>query len=162
MTFRTSGGQSFTVNDAATLAFNNLQTDIPIVASTAVGLSSRAPANVTAGVPFSMTVYAVDAFGNQVTGYVGTIHFTGPSGSGNLLPADYTFTSADKGSHVFTVTLASTGTQTIGFADKLTGSIKGSTSVKVVAATTSGGGGGGGGGTSTGGGSGGGGKKVVV
>jgi len=53
------------------------------------------------------------------------------------------------------VTLASTGTQTIGFADVLTGSIRGSVSVKVVASTTTGGGGGGGGGTG-----GGGGKKV--
>jgi hypothetical protein len=161
MAFKTSGGQSITVTDAANagnLAFTNFQKDIPIVAGTVVGLSARAPSNVTASVAFNLVVSAVDAFGNVVSNYRGNIHFTGPSGGGNLLPADYTFTAADNGSHTVSVTLASTGTQTIGFADVLTGSIKGSVSMKVVTSTTSGGGTGGG---ATGGGGGGGGKKVV-
>jgi len=60
--------------------------------------------------------------------------------------------------HTFSVTLASTGTQTIGVADTLNGSFKGQVSVKVTTGTTSGGGatggGGGGGGGATGGGGG--------
>ena len=158
MAFKTSGGQSLTVTDPANAGnalFTNFQKDIRIVAGSVVGLSARAPSNVTAGVAFNIVVSAVDAFGNVVTGYTGKVHFTGPSGGGNLLPADYTFTAVDNGSHTVSVTLASTGTQTIGFADVLTGSIRGSVSVKVVASTTTGGGGGGGGGTG-----GGGGKKV--
>jgi hypothetical protein len=173
MTFKSAGGQTFTVADAANpgiLTFTTTQKDIPIVAGAVVGLSARISSNVTAGVAFSVTISAVDAFGNPVPSYTGKIHFTGPAGSGNLLPADYTFTAADSGSHIFSATLTSTGTQTIGFADMVTGSIKGSASVKVVAASTSGGGGGGGtatggtatGGTATGGGGSGGGKKVVV
>lgn len=170
ITFKSAGGQTITVTDTAnvgSLAFTNFQRDIPVTAGAVVGLSARAPSNVTAGVAFSMTVSAVDAFGNVVSNYVGKIHFTGPSGTGNILPTDYTFTAADSGSHVFSVTLSSTGTQTINFADLATNSIKGSTSVKVVTGTTSSGGGGGGGGTtsgggtSTGGGGSGGGKKVV-
>jgi prepilin-type N-terminal cleavage/methylation domain-containing protein/prepilin-type processing-associated H-X9-DG protein len=35
------------------------------------------------------------------------IHFTGPSGSGTLLPADDSFTAADNGTHTFNVTLGS-------------------------------------------------------
>jgi hypothetical protein len=35
-----------------------------------------APANVSAGVPFSLTVTVEDAYGNVVTGYTGTIHFS--------------------------------------------------------------------------------------
>jgi hypothetical protein len=49
-------------------------------------------------VPFTVT--AIDANGNTVTSYTGTVHFTGTSGIS--LPADYTFTPADNGSHTFT------------------------------------------------------------
>jgi hypothetical protein len=156
--FKTSGGQTFAVSDTANatnLAFTSSQRDIPVTAAAVAGISVRASSNVTAGVAFSITVSVVDAYGNAVPGYTGTLHFTGPSGSGNLLPPDYTFTAADAGTHVFSVTLASTGTQTINMADTTNTSLKGSTSVKVTTATTSGGGGGGGGGTATGGGGGG-------
>jgi hypothetical protein len=171
--FKTSGGQTFSLNDTANatnLAFTNFQRDIPITPAVAAAISIRAPSNVTAGVAFNITVSIVDAYGNVVPNYTGTIKFSGPSGGGNLLPANYTYTAADNGSHVFSVTLASTGTQTIGVSDTVNGSIKGQTSVKVVTSTTSTGGGGGGtatgggggGGTATGGGGGGGGKVKVV
>jgi hypothetical protein len=45
----------------------------------------------------------------------------GPSGGGNLLPSDYTFTAADAGSHTFSVVLASTGTQALGVQDTVNG-----------------------------------------
>jgi uncharacterized membrane protein YgcG len=152
MTFKSSGGQTFTAQDvanAANLAFNYSQRDIAVTAGAMVGFAFRAPSNVSAGVAFSITLSAVDAFGNEVTGYTGTVHFAGPAGTGNLLPADYTFTAADAGVHTFSVTLASTGTQTIGVADVLDGTLNGQVGVTV---KTSSGGGGGGGGTSTGGG----------
>jgi sugar lactone lactonase YvrE len=70
------------------------------------------PAFVTNGVAGSVTITAVDPASNVVTGYTGTIHFSSTS-AGNL-PADYTFTPADNGSHTFTgVNLTTTGTQTI-------------------------------------------------
>jgi hypothetical protein len=173
VTFKTSGGQSLTVKDTANAALTMTQADLPISAAAMAGFSMRAPSNAGAGIAFTIVVTAVDAFGNAVTGYTGTIHFTGPSGTGNLLPADYTFSAADNGSHSFSITLSSTGTQTIGVQDTLNGAFKGQTSVKITTSTsvsgggtTSGGGGGGtatgGGGTSTGGGGGGGGKKVVA
>ncbi len=154
MTFKSSGGQTFSVQDtanAANPAFTSFQRDIAITAAAVASFVVRAPSNATAGVAFSITVQAVDAFGNVVTGYTGKVHFTGTSGGGNLLPADYTFTAADNGSHVFSVTFVSTGTQAINVADLANGALKGSTSVKVVTQTTSGGGGTGGGGTGGGG-----------
>jgi hypothetical protein len=175
MTFKTAGGQSFTAVDTANAAMTTFQGDIPISAAAVSGFSLRAPSNVVAGTPFTLIVTAVDAFGNQVSGYTGKVHFSGPSGTGNLLPADYLFTAADAGSHSFSITLSSTGTQTITVQDTVTTSIKAQTSVKVnTSGTVSGGGGGGGGtstggggtatggGTSTGGGGGGGGKKIVA
>lgn len=162
MTFKSSGGQGLTVMDAVNPLLTSIQRDIPITPAAMAGFSLRAPSNVTAGVAFAVTVQAVDAYGNIVTGYTGKVHFSGASGGGNLLPADYTFTAADAGSHQFAITFTSTGTQTIGVQDTVNGTFKGQTSVKVVTQTTSGGGGsttgGGGGGGSTGGG---GGKKIV-
>jgi hypothetical protein len=60
-----------------------------------------APANVKSGAAFSLTVTVEDAYGNVVTGFVGTVHFSS-SDSTATLPADYTFTAADAGVHTFT------------------------------------------------------------
>ena len=60
------------------------------------------------GTAEKITVTARDAFGNTVTGYRGTVHFTS-SDPKAVLPANYTFTSADAGVHVFSVTLKTFG-----------------------------------------------------
>src|SRR5205085_1092977 len=104
-------------------------------AGTMTGFAFRAPSNATVGVAFSMTVSAVDAFGNVITGYTGKVHFTGPSG----VPADYTFTAADNGSHTFSVILSASGTQTIGVQDVLNGTLKGQVSVTAKTSATGGG-----------------------
>jgi hypothetical protein len=169
--FKSASGQTFTVTDTTNPLMSTFQRDIQITPAAMSGFSFRAPSNVSAGVAFNVTLSAVDIFGNVIPTYTGKVHFTGASGGGNILPPDYTFTAADAGSHVFSVTFASTGTQTLGVQDVLNGSLKGSTSVTVKTSTNTGGGGGGGGGTATGGGGtstgggggggGGGGKKVV-
>ena len=141
---KTSGLSVVTVQDTANAtnpSYNFMQRDIPVTPSAAVGFALRAPSNVTANVAFLFTVQAVDAFGNVVNGYRGKVHFTGPSG----VPLDYTFTAADAGKHVFSITLTATGTQTIGIQDTLNGAMKAQTSVNVVAQSTGGGGTGGGG-----------------
>lgn len=155
LTFKSASGQDLTVTDSLNPAITSYQRDIVITPAAMAGFNLRAQSNVTAGVAFNITVQAVDAYGNIITGYTGKIHFTGASGGGNLLPADYTFTAADAGVHVFSITFTSTGTQSIGVQDTVIGSLKGQTSVKVVTAPTSTGGGG------SGGGGGGGGKKVI-
>ncbi|MCY2962471.1 MAG: VCBS repeat-containing protein, partial [Planctomycetota bacterium] len=142
MTFKSSGGQTLTVQDTVTATLVSNQTDISINAAAMTGFSIKSPSSATVGTAFSITVKAVDAFGNTVKGYLGKVHFTGPGGT-NLLPADYTFTATDAGAHIFTITLTSTGTQTVGFQDKVTGALKGSLSVKVSTGGGSGGGGGG-------------------
>jgi hypothetical protein len=92
-----------------------------------------APASATAGTHFKITVTAKTA-GNQLDAlYTGTIHFTSSDGSA-VLPANYTFTLRDAGSHTFTVTLNTAGSQTITATDTHTGSIKGKATVTVNAA----------------------------
>ena len=66
------------------------------------------PANVTAGTPNTFMVSALDGQGNLLAGYQGTVHFSSSDGSA-VLPANYTFTNADTGSHSFTVTFKTGG-----------------------------------------------------
>ena len=62
----------------------------------ATQLVVSAPSSVTAGSPFDVTVTALDAYGRTASGYTGTITFTSSdTGAETVLPADYTFTSAD-------------------------------------------------------------------
>jgi hypothetical protein len=89
-----------------------------------------APVSATAGTPFTITVTAKTA-GNQLDAlYTGTIHFTSSDGSADL-PADFTFTLADAGSHTFSVTLNTAGSRTITVTDQTTSSLTGSAVVTV-------------------------------
>jgi hypothetical protein len=128
-TLKTAGSQSLTVTDSATPSVTGSQTGIAVTAGAATHFVITAPANVSVGAAFAVTVTAVDAYGNVATGYLGTIHFTS-SDHKAILPSDYTFVAADAGVHTFMVTLKSSGTQTLTATDTHTGSIKGSASVK--------------------------------
>jgi hypothetical protein len=103
-------------------------TSITIVAAPAVAFQVIAPASVSHGTPFSITVIAVDQFGNTDTSYTGTIHFsTTDTGGGVMVPGMYTFQPSDAGMVTFTneATLATTGNQGITVTDvaSLTGSV---------------------------------------
>jgi hypothetical protein len=98
----------------------------------ATHLQLSAPASATAGVPFTITLTALTASDQLDALYTGTVHFTSHDGSA-VLPADYTFTLADTGSHTFTVTLNTLGGQTLKATDKHTASISGSAVVAVQA-----------------------------
>ena len=89
-----------------------------------------------AGSTHSVTVTALDAYGNVAPGYRGTIHFTS-SDTKATVPADYTFTAADAGVHKFPstlspgLTLKTAGSQWVRATDKTTASITGSQTVTV-------------------------------
>ena len=141
--FKTSGGQTLAVQDSATLTMRTFQRDIRVSPAAMAGFVFKTPSNSPLGVAFNATLSAVDAYGNTITGYTGKVHFTGPNGVGDVLPADYTFTSFDRGIHLFSFKLGTAGTQTINVADSLNAALIGNTSILI---TASGGGGGGGGG----------------
>jgi hypothetical protein len=66
-----------------------------------------------------------------VPGYTGAVHFTSTDAQATL-PADYTFTAADKGVHTFTVVLRTAGSQTITATDTFASTpIPGSATVAV-------------------------------
>jgi hypothetical protein len=79
---------------------------------------------VASGTPFDVTVQAVDLFGQAAFGYRGTVTFsvTDPDPA-VVLPADYTFTADDHGTHRFTgeFTLITPGVWTLTAADLANG-----------------------------------------
>ena len=111
----TAASGSFTT----TFSLNNL-------AQSATHFSVSAPASVTAGVAFNVTVTALNGSNATVTSYTGTVHFS--SGSNGSLPADYTFVPGDNGAHTFSATLTTTGAQSLDVGD---GSISGSANITV-------------------------------
>jgi hypothetical protein len=89
------------------------------------------PSPTSVGASHSFTVTAETACGNTSLDYVGTIHFSS-SDTAALLPADYMFTPADNGTHTFTATFKTGGTQSLTATDTTTSSITGTQSGIVV------------------------------
>src|SRR5262249_23558587 len=94
---KTAGTQSLTATDTASAACAGSQS-ATVNPAAASRLVLSAPTSVSAGARFNLTVTVVDAYGNVVTGYRGTIAFRS-SDSTAKLPRNYTFTAADQGVH---------------------------------------------------------------
>lgn len=163
-TLKTSGtqssGQSIVATDVNTPSITGAQANISVNPAAFAGFTINTPSNIAAGTAFTVKVVAVDAFGNTIKGYAGTVHFT-DSVSGATLPIDYTFNGTDGGVHIFTMTLNTSGAQTLTLSDTSNPLLKTSTNVTVGAKASGGGGGGGGGGGTTSGGGGGGGGTTT-
>jgi subtilisin-like proprotein convertase family protein len=82
------------------------------------------PSSATAGQTGGFTVTARDANGNVATGYTGTVHFASSDPQAGL-PADYTFTAADAGTHTFSAALKTAGTQSLSVFDTVNSSVAG-------------------------------------
>jgi hypothetical protein len=152
-TLKTAGTESITVQDAAAAGVAGSEGGITVSAAAVTHFGIGAPTAATTGKSFTVTVTALDAYGNVVVGYRGKVHFTSSDTKAGL-SSDYTFTAGDNGVHVFSITLNTVGVQTISINDASNPALKGSASVTVSAPVS---GGGGGGGTTSGGGTGGGG-----
>jgi hypothetical protein len=98
-------------------------------ANVATHLNFIEPATVTAGMPFQITVQAVDANNQLDTGYTDTVHFMASNGA----MATYPFQAGDMGQHTFTISLRQAGTLQVTGTDTAT-AITGMTSFTVVAA----------------------------
>jgi hypothetical protein len=103
-----------------------------MLTTTATHFEVLAPASVTAGTAFNVTVEALDASNNVVSNYTGTVHFSSTDGA-PVLPADTMQTS---GIAMYSVTLNSIGSQTITVTDSAN-SITGTSQPIAVDAATS-------------------------
>src|SRR5579864_71438 len=118
-TLKTAGTQSITATDTATANIIGTDAGIAVNPAAAFQFVITAPTNVTAGASFSLMVKVEDAYGNIVTNFTGTIHFSSTDPRAKL-PANYTFTAADHGVHTFKgLVLRTKGKQTITIADTL-------------------------------------------
>jgi titin len=132
---RKAGTTGITVSDTVASSVSGKATVKVSAGATTHFTLTASTSNPTAGTVFSITVTALDAFGNVAKGYRGTVHFTSTDPSATL-PADYPFKSTDKGIHTFSVTLRTTGSQTITATDTSKSSITGSVTVTVQPAAT--------------------------
>ncbi len=71
---------------------------------------SDVPSTAVANMSTNITVSAMVPFGGTYSGYTGTVTFSSDRPSEVTLPADYTFTLADAGSHTFWMSLTFHGT----------------------------------------------------
>ncbi len=132
ITLETAGSGSITATDTATGSIGGSQASIVVKPAAASELILSAPASVTHGVAFSLTLTVADAYGNVVTGYLGTLHFTSSDRTA-ILPPNYTFTAGDAGVHTFVnkTTLKTKGTQTVTVTDTKNSGLTGGVSISV-------------------------------
>jgi hypothetical protein len=134
--FTAHAARRFFTREAANMAFRPtlvVAFTPPNLAATRLAVS--APASITAGSPFDVTVTALDNNGNVAPGYTGTVTFTSTDPHPGVLPADYTFTAGDQGKHTFSgVMLFTAGSQTVSSQDTANSSITSSATIAVAAA----------------------------
>jgi Ca2+-binding RTX toxin-like protein len=98
---------------------------VGVSAGATVGFKVTAfPTADVSGVAHYIGVTAVDAYGNQAVGYRGSVFFSS-SDAYAMLPANYTFTAADTGAHVFVANLLTVGSQSLIVADTMNTAILG-------------------------------------
>jgi hypothetical protein len=109
VTVKKAGAQSVTVWDTLKPTAKG-KANLTILAAAVTGFTlTGLPTMVTRNVVKSVTVTAVDQFGNAVKGYAGTVAFTNAGGTA-VLPTPYQFKPTDLGKHVFKVTFQTAGT----------------------------------------------------
>ena len=123
VTFKTPGAQSLSVADVANNALE-ANANILVTTSAQIVVLSILGQSAIAGTPQTVSVTMTDSFGNVVVGYVGTVRFTSTDGRA-VLPANYTFTVADRGKHTFQVTFKTTGSQSLTVADVANSQVEG-------------------------------------
>ena len=132
VTFKTAGSQTVTATDTVTATITGTSNADLVSTGTATHLALVTLPSVTAGVPLTVVVEALDQFNNIVTTYSGTVHFTSTDPAA-VLPANSTLTN---GVGSFQATLKTTGSQTITGTDTVTATITGTSSAITVSSTT--------------------------
>jgi ubiquitin len=130
VTLETAGSQSITATDTAATVITGAESGVLVAPAPAASFSLIS--NGAVGSMISVTVMALDAFGNPATGYRGTVHFSS-SDVQDTLPADATLTGAVE---ILTLTFDSPGTRSVTITDTGDGGLTGTGSVTITRAAT--------------------------
>ncbi len=137
VTFDTAGTQSVTATDTANASLSGSEFGIAVSPAAAATLQlTGLPSSATTGESFPFTVTAYDTYGNLATGYTGTVKFATGDTKGTV-PANYTFKTSDAGTHTFSATLVTVGSQSVSVTDKANSALTAAGSVSVNAVTAS-------------------------
>ncbi|HVX59502.1 MAG TPA: hypothetical protein VHC19_02840, partial [Pirellulales bacterium] len=131
VTFASPGSDTLTVTNADDSSATGSATTLAIPAPEATHFQVIALAPAVAGQPTPVRVVALDASNNPVPFYAGNIQFAS-SGDSDLLPDSYTFTEDDYGTHVFQVTFAASGSDTLTVTDGSQNPLSGTETVNVL------------------------------
>ncbi len=113
VTLKQAGAQGVTATDTVTASITGTTSVTVAAAAPKQFKVSPPPPGSKAGVPLSLTVTVEDQYGNTVTSYAGTIHFTSTDPNA-VLPADALLTN---GTGTFLVTFKTAGMQSVGVVD---------------------------------------------
>lgn len=122
------------VNDGGASAPSD-EASVFVGPTTASALALCAQPDVMAGQIRSLSVTALDSNGYAATTYSGTVHFTS-SDPQSVLPSNYAFLAGDAGTHSFSATLKTAGTQTVTISDAGNSALTSSVSVTVTSTLT--------------------------
>jgi uncharacterized repeat protein (TIGR01451 family) len=132
-TLKTAGGQTLTATDTVSPSLTGTSANINVNPGAVSTLAVTAPAIVQAGAPFTITVTAMDVYGNVDTNYSGPVHASASDGAA-VLPPD---SSLSAGAATLAITLGTLGDQTITIVDSGAASPTGQAVINVVAAPLS-------------------------
>jgi hypothetical protein len=129
VTFTTAGNQLLAATDTANAGITGTQIGIQVGAAATNKLVVQGPPSATQGVQFTVSVTAEDKFGNVASGYSGVVHFKSTDRKA-VLPAD---SRLNGGTGSFSVTLETTGLQTLTAVDTAIAAITGTSNGIMVA-----------------------------
>lgn len=110
--FRSTGNHQVSVNEVGG-SISAASTEVLVSADDAAELDVSAPVQAVAGAQLAATVRARDRFGNTSSSFGGTVSFTSSDASA-ILPPPYRFNpAADAGQHLFQVTFATAGNESL-------------------------------------------------
>ena len=124
-----AGGQSLSATAAGLPTLVGTSNLIAVTGAAATHFTVTAPASASAGIGFSITVQALDQYNNTATGYEGIVAFS-TSDSTASLPTPPTTLVAGIG--IFSVTLATLGSQTVAATDTALATITGTSNAITV------------------------------
>ena len=128
-TLETAGAQTVTATDTANATLTG-SAPVTVNPGAASQFDLSVPSTAQVGIAVSAILTVHDAFGNEVTGYRGTVKWTSSDELASL-PGAYSFTASDNGQHTFSLTFGAGGSQTITVQDKDQSSLSSTANVTV-------------------------------